>query len=63
MVTEMCCGTTCDVLVRDNQLRAEGAKDFLAYLEDNVTEDMSTEALEELLYQYQQGLTRYCKPA
>jgi len=51
-MTEVCCGTTCDKEQLEAEFRAAGATEFVAYLEDNVTEDCSTVAIAALLASY-----------
>ena len=46
---EVCCGTTCDKELLEKQLKIVGAVGFLEFLEENITEDCSEEALKELL--------------
>ncbi len=46
---EVCCGTTCDRALLEKQLKVQGAIEFLAFLEENITEDCSEEALQELM--------------
>ena len=49
---EMCCGTTADRKLMELELKLEGAIEFLDFIEGNVTEDMSAEALMLLLVRY-----------
>ena len=53
---EMCCGNTCDKGIVAKQLKAQGASEFLDFVEINVKEDMSTAALTELLELYVETL-------
>jgi len=46
---QQCCGTTCDRALLEKQLKIVGAIEFLAFLEENITEDCSEEALQELM--------------
>ncbi len=52
MELSLCCGTTCCKGLLEKELKCEGATEFVAYLEANVTEDMSTEAINLLLQDY-----------
>ena len=53
---QQCCGTTCDKELLEKQFKIKGATEFLAFLEEQVTEDMSTTALAALLVCYKQTL-------
>lgn len=55
-IREVCCGTTCDKVVMERQHKLEGAGEFLAYLEDNLTEDCSSGAMLALLLEYEAQL-------
>lgn len=50
--TEACCGTTCNKLRMEQEFKFKGAQEFVAYLERNLTEDCSTEAIAKLLVHY-----------
>ena len=50
-----CCGTTCDKQAMEKELKIQGAVEFVAYLEQNVTEDCSTAAIAKLLDGYMHG--------
>jgi len=49
---QQCCGTTCDKALLEKQLKIVGAVSFLEYLEYNITEDCSEDALKELLHNW-----------
>lgn len=49
---EQCCGTTCNKAEMEGRLKAEGATEFVAYLERHITEDCSAEAVLRLLVHY-----------
>ncbi len=51
-MTERCCGSSCDVQLMQSQLKAKGASEFVAYLEENITEDVSAAAIEQLLVNF-----------
>ena len=49
---EICCGAACDRELMQAELKVEGAKEFVAYLETNLTEDVSTAVIEQMLFEY-----------
>jgi len=51
-MTEQCCGTTCNKDKLEAEFKITGAIEFVEFLEANATEDVSKEAVAELLDAY-----------
>lgn len=49
---ETCCGTTCDKLLLEKQLKQIGAAEFVEFLEEHIKEDCSAAAILQLLSEY-----------
>lgn len=49
---EICCGAACDRELMQAELRVQGATEFVAYLETNIKEDVSTAVIEQMLFEY-----------
>ncbi len=50
--TDRCCGSSCDVVQRDAELKEIGATEFVEYLEVHLTEDCSPAAIAAHLTDY-----------
>ena len=53
---EQCCGTTCDKELLEKQFKVLGVSEFLEFLEEVITEDVSAEAMQQYFRDYIQGL-------
>lgn len=55
---EQCCGTTCDKAKLEAEFKIIGAMEFVQFLEESITEDCSTVAIDELLQEFVRGVSR-----
>lgn len=56
MTTQICCGVGCDKQQHERELKLEGAIEFVAFMEEHLTEDCSPEAIAVLLLDYTMSL-------